>query len=205
MAFTSGCWFAGNQWDGPTGCPIISPSNWTTYVLNNLCVLALHDHGAVGTSASAGEGKVLAGSLFPALDYDHFSGIFPIASTNWTRETRGTYLLNFAVATSTQSATIDYDIYIRSGTYKLTFLAACGSAMGVITACVNGSSIGTVDRYKSGVEENIATYANVAASLSFTSSGAGEKKLTFTADTKNTNSAGFIARINSIQVLRTGN
>ena len=51
MAYTSTSSISSSVWYGPGGSPIISPSQWQTQVVNNLAVLAVHDH-----SASAGEG-----------------------------------------------------------------------------------------------------------------------------------------------------
>ena len=191
--FTATCRFGGTVWDGPSGCPIVSPSNWQKYVLDNSCVLALHDH-----SGSIGEGQVLAGSYFPAIDSDHFSAFFPVASSNWDRNSDGNVMLAGEVSTAIQSATIAYDVYLRSGTYRLRIISGCGTDMGILTACVNGSAIGTFDLYAA------AAGNNRNASLSFAVSGAGEKTLTFAPDTKNVSSAGYSACLAWISVARTG-
>lgn len=194
MAYTAPCAISGAGWDGPSGCPIISPSRWQTMVLDNLCVLALHDH-----SGSAGEATTFATSLFPAIDNDYFSPFFPTGSANWSLNNRTSGWLLLGVAnTCTQGATISYDIYLRSGTYQLNFLSGCNASAAILTCCVNGSSAGTVDLYDS------VSSSNVSGSISFTASGAGERQLTFAADTRNASSAGYIAELNLISLRRTG-
>lgn len=200
MAWTSVSLMSTSAWNGPGGSPIISPSRWQTQVIDNLCVLALHNH-----SGSAGEGGTsFSSSAFPAIDNDAFSGVFPTASTNWLLQLQampnGLYPLYGYVSTSTQNATISYTTYLRSGTYKLEYLSGCGSAMGIITTCINGSSVFTTDRYNSGAELDAQP-----VSASFTASGFGERLLTFAIDTKNVSSNGYIARICHISLRRTGN
>jgi len=188
--------FSTSAWNGPGGSPIISPSRWDALVLANACVLAVHDH-----SGSAGEGIAFAASLFPAIDNDQFSPFFPTASTNWSRENRTTWLLMGCVSTSTNGDAISYDVYLRDGTYQLDFLSGCGSAMGIVVACLNGTCMtgASWDCYKSGAET-----ANVGASVSFTASGYGERQLTFAVNGSQVNSTGYIARLNMMSVRRTG-
>lgn len=188
--------FSTSAWDGPSGCPIISPSRWEALVLANSCVLAVHDH-----SGSAGEGVALTASLFPAIDNDQFSPFFPTASANWVRENNTSWLLRGCVSTSTNNGTISYDIYLRSGTYQLDFLSGCGSAMGIVVACLNGTCMAGAswDCYKSGAET-----ANAGASVSFTASGYGERQLTFAVNGSNVSSTGYIARLNMMSVRRIG-
>ena len=193
MAFTSTCVISGTVWDGPSGCPIISPSNWQTYVLNNLCVLALHDH-----SGSAGEGIIFSASNFPAIDNDYFTAFFPTASTNWniTVDT-GNYLNGYVLSTGSGNP-ISYDVYMRSGTYLLKILTITNASQGILTACLNKISIGTMDLYSG------AQVANTTASLSFAASGAGTRQLTFVVSTKNALSEDFVSRITAIYLRRTG-
>lgn len=187
---------SGTVWDGPSGCPIVSPSNWTNQVLSNLCVLSVHNH-----SGSAGEGIALAGSSFPAIDNDSFSPFFPTASTNWSIENISGWVLAGVVSTSNLNATISYPLYLRDGTYQLNFLSGCGSAMGIITTCLNGTCIigASFDCYKSGAET-----ANINASVSFTASNFGERQLTFAINASGASSTGYIARLNMISINRTG-
>lgn len=195
MPFTATCRFSGTAWDGPSGCPIVSPSNWDTYVRNNTCILAIHNH-----SGSLGEGQVLPGSWFPAIDSDHFSAFFPVASTNWNRGGDANLMLVGALKTATQNAIASYDVYLRDGTYRLRVITGCGPNFAILTACINGSQIATIDCYRAAADVD-----NNNASVSFTASGAGEKTLTFATDTKNASSGGYTAEITYISIVRTGN
>ena len=195
MAYTNPCAISGGQWDGPSGCPIISPSRWQTDVLDNLCALALHNH-----SGSAGEGGItFVASSFPAIDNDAFSPFFPTASANWSLTNRTSNWLLLGVATTvTQGASISYDVYLRDGTYQLNFLSGCNSKAAIITCCISGASVGSVDLYDS------VSSSNVSGSISFSITGAGERQLTFATDTKNDSSTGYEADINFIAIRRTG-
>ena len=195
-SWTAPSTISGSKWFGPGSSPIISPSNWDAQVLSNLCVLSVHDH-----SGSAGGGVTLAASLFPAIDNDQFSPFFPTASTNWSRENNTNWLLMGIVSTSNNNATIAYDVYLRDGTYQLDFLSGCGSAMGILVACLNGTCITSAswNLYKSDAET-----ANVCAGISFTASGYGERQLTFAVNASDASSTGYIARLNMMSVRRTG-
>ena len=117
---------SGSKWDGPSGCPIVSPSNWQTQVLDNLTVLAGHDH-----SGSAGEGiAITVASLFPTVDSEVRSALFPSASSSgWAIELEtGKNTFGFIrVSTCTVGASITYPIYVRDGTYELSIEGGANS------------------------------------------------------------------------------
>ena len=190
-SWTTTCAISGTVWDGPSGCPIISPSNWQTYVLDNLTVLSVHNH-----SGSAGEGLfVPPGSFFPAMDNDYFSAFFPTASLNWVQETQGgaIQVYNGVIATSTQNACVTYDVYLRTGTYTLDIhgLRSTGETDGRFTACINGASVGVAP---AGVY-----FTSVCG---FSVSNAGEKQLALKIETNGGST--YIAKFSAINIRRTG-
>ena len=120
---------SGSKWDGPSGCPIVSPSNWQAQVLDNLTVLAGHDH-----SGSAGEGaSIIAASLFPTLDSQFVSALFPSACAGtWSigiNTDKNSVGFN-KVSTCTIGACIAYPIYIRDGVYEVSLqnISVAGTA-----------------------------------------------------------------------------
>jgi len=129
MAYTSTSSIGGSQWYGPDSCPIISPSRWQTQVLDNLCVLALHDH-----SGSAGEGSasLISTIVPPAGQRDFMSPFFPSASTNWSLEIVNNWPGAGRVSTSTNGASITYDVYLGTGIHTIWFQYGKGSSFGII-------------------------------------------------------------------------
>src|SRR3990167_6119987 len=193
MTWTATSPISGSKWDGPSGCPIISPSNWHVQVLDNLTVLASHDH-----SGSAGEGLfVPPASFFPAIDNDTFSAFFPTACTGWIKETAPTgsnaaWIYNGVVATSTLDASIAYDIYTRTGTYTLDLYGnlPAGLSRGVLTACINGSGIGTMG------------YGSNNSVCGFSINTNGEKTLTLIVSSCIENE--YTVKFSAIYIRRTG-
>ena len=152
-SFTTTSPFSGSVWDGTTGCPIISPSNWQRLVLDNLEVLANHDH-----SGSAGEGTaVLAASFFPTIDNDYFSAMFPTASSGTVTlqtscavgGTNNTFLRG-GVVLAGDGSTAEYDVYLRSGVYSVgAYVFGVGATGGVLvyldSACIGSLTLTQLD------------------------------------------------------------
>lgn len=188
-SFTSTSPFSGSVWDGPTGSPIVSPSNWQTQVLDNLTVFENHNH-----SGSAGEGiAVIAGSFFPTIDNDYFSAMFPVASTGWNlRVASAVHLFGGACAT-TYGASIAYDVYLRSGVYTIQGGFYLG---GVTTGCID---VYIDDIIKGQMPPNIGFSVLTLTSVSVV--GAGERRLKFVNVPQNGSASDPL--INYISVRRT--
>ena len=191
-SWTSTSPISGSVWDGPTGSPIISPSNWQRQVLDNLTVLANHNH-----SGSAGEGQSFAASFFPSLDNDYFSPFFPTASSNnWS------YLVNQnsranGLTTSACGASVAYDVHLRHGTYTIKTLWSFGGAnpSGIPNAILGGSDLGLGTSTAGG---GIRTWAGVSVSA------AGEYQLAFRIGASRALSTVYNATLGRIAIWRTG-
>lgn len=212
MAFTSTSPISGSVWDGPgTTCPIISPSNWQTQVLDNLTVLANHNH-----SGSAGEGiEIIAGSFFPTIDDDIFSGFFPVASTNW--DFKGASILPYSgmISSSIDGASISYDLYLRSGVYTINsyhIQQGEASRYGATKVCIDSTLTGCVgqfDHANGGTGPSVAggeTYGKLAVPISASiATGAGERRLILVSASSFTASGtqGYGGGISVISIHRT--
>ncbi len=221
MAWQAPSSVSSSPWYGPGSSPIISPSRWTQQVLNNLCVLALHNH-----SGSTGEG---ASTLSTALQSftgqaDVISPFFPSASTNWSLFTSTCWPGNGAISTSTNGASITYDVYWGPGTHNVDFFYGKGSSFGIITACVTGNSPvgtnGSIDGYRTGAElpaiggcaltNSLATFSfRVFSQQEFTASGcavtgslvgSGRFQLKFAVSGSGASSTGYIARLGYMRI-----
>ena len=211
MVFTTTSPISGSIWDGPSGSPILAASNWNTQVINNLAILAAHNH-----SGSAGEGQIIStntliASPAPTRDSDYFSGFFPTASTDWKLVLSSNWFLGGFASTCTQNATISYDVYLRPGQYRLGFLRGQSPSHGIITACIDGSAIFTSDGYNINSLSNQRNYhgatgtTNIGDTFSIKHNPvSGSRLLTFAIDTKNDSSEGYITEIVSIAIDRTG-
>src|SRR3990167_5628815 len=156
MAYSSPSFISSSQWFGPSSCPIISSLSWQTQVLDNLCVLALHNH-----AASAGEGASNLSSCVISFtgQKEYISPFFPSGSTNWQPvfTQAATWGISGNVSTSTNNASISYDVYWGTGLHTAYFLYGKGSSFGLITACLSGNSPvspACIDGYVSGVERS---------------------------------------------------
>lgn len=199
-SWTSTSPISGSKWDGPTGCPIISPSNWQEQVLDNLTVLANHNH-----SGSAGEGVGTLSGFAPAVDNDRFSAFFPTACNGWVIENNSGSFSEWVpfygvVATSTQGAWIGYDVYLRPGaSYSVTILGGKEATPGgIITGCIGGSRFNASNNFAFGGNATIVEYTMTIPSAMIANSG--EHQLAFAMDTSSTGS--YVGRISYIVVRR---
>ena len=173
--FVSTSPISGSDWDGPTGCPIISPSNWQAQVLDNLTILANHNH-----SGSAGEGiAVVAASFFPTIDNDYFSAMFPVASTGAVVRSVGGLTTSVPAAGGVRltgdGATVEYDIYTRTGEYNIgayMWQDATDSLVGVVNVFIDNACIGTMQG-EITIGDGVLYNRIAGASLV----GAGERRL----------------------------
>jgi len=199
VAFTTTSPFSSSTWNGPSGCAIISPSQWQAQVLDNINVLSEHNH-----SGSVGEGLSFSASVFPAIDNDIFSCFFPIQSLGaWARGYDTTFLYNGAIVPNGALNTcIAFPVYLRSGMYSLSILCQTASDAGTATATLwsgtASQSIGSLDFYST------PTAANQILSFTFTASGGGERLLILRLSSSNVGSNGYYAYLQAISINRTG-
>lgn len=226
MAYTSTSSIGASVWYGPNSCPIISPSRWQTQILDNLCALSLHDH-----SGSLGEGaSVLSSAVVPLSGQEEMiTPFFPNGSTNWVLETdinnnNGSTLVwpGYArMSTSTNGASISYDVYLGVGVHTIWAMVGKGSSFGFLTACLSGTCAASstcFNGYKSGNESyptgantwtSVASFQfrvystaeNAASGSAVTGClvGSGKYNLVFKVNGSATGSSnGYIARLGSI-------
>jgi len=216
MAYTSPSSISSSTWVGPDGSPIISPSNWQAQVVSNLCVLALHDH-----SASAGEGASSLSSCLLGFGgmQEYISPFFPSGSTNWSLDLGRTgWGGGGAVSTSTNGASISYDVYFNPGVHGVQFFYGKGSAFGIVTATLSGastvSSPSSIDAQVAGAEQpptgstaltnmgtfnfnvyTVAEQTTLGSAVTGSLVGSGRYTLTFKVSGSNASSTGYIARL----------
>src|SRR3990167_10267437 len=165
MAWTSVSLMSTSAWNGPSGSAIISPSKWQTQVLDNLCVLALHNH-----SGSAGEGATLTASAQAGMDVDRFFPFLPVASLGtWTIVREGASVANpyfgdFYMSTcGASNASIVYDVYTRQGTYRVGLTCLRSSSTANISIHLDNIFVGSAIVYAGGAGSNFDTsYFNVS-------------------------------------------
>lgn len=221
MAYTSPSPLPNAIWNGPNGSPIISPSQWQTQVVDNLAILAIHNH-----SGSAGEGAstLSANTGFGGGQRETITPFFPSACTSWVYASALTWPGGGHISTSTNGASISYDVYWGTGVHTAYVFYGKGSSFGRFTACLSGASVfsGTAsyDGYKSGAEQppsgasaltqvasfqfNIYTVAEFSASGSAVTGslvGAGKYQLVIKVSGSNASSTGYISRLGSIQLI----
>jgi len=180
-----------SKWLNAGGSPVVSPSRWNAMVASNFLIFAEHSH-----TGSAGDG-ISACSITPtsteeAFDTDTFTGYFPIASAAWNRNS--TLAPGTAVSTTSQNSVIQYDIYLRTGSFILSFVYGKNPQSGIITACIDGASVGSVDTY-------FVTTDGCIANIEFDYSGSsGSKILAFSVEDKNVSSTGYQAILGTISI-----
>ncbi len=215
MAYTSTSPVSSSPWYGPGSSPIISPSRWQTQMLDNLCVLALHNH-----AASAGEGASSFSSsvIFATGEIANIYPFFPSASTNWSDRIDSAWMSNGNVSTSTNGASITYNVYWGVGVHTVWFYYGKGSSFGIITGCATGASTlsnpSSIDGYVAGAEQIPSSITSVASfqfrvytTEEFAASGctvtgslvgSGKYQLKFKVSGSNVGSTGYIARLGRI-------
>ena len=199
-------------------------TNGNPIVASNLLVIANHDHAA---SAGEGASQIFAASYFPSLDVQYIYPWFPVTSTSWVIENRTNWPGMGCISTSSLGAILEYDIYLRPGTWKFSILYGTGPSGAFL-----GMSIGGSPLWQDGVgigEENnewvmdtfttiegilysdittgSLTYAPVFAegTRAMASINSGRYKLRFRVvdGTLGFKSQGYIARIGYILVQKT--
>lgn len=224
-AFTSVSLMSTSAWNGPGGSPIVSPSRWNALVANNLAVIGNHNH-----TASAGEGAstIFSACYFPSLDVQYIYPWFPVTNTGWVMENRADWPGMGCISTSTLGAILEYDTYIRPGTWKFSWITGQGANFGKIAACIGsspisfqlgdiGDGLGT-DRYLAGTGASEYIYGPGGAvsgcytySLAYNlesitigaNAGNGRTKLKFKVTGKNDDSQGYIIKIGYMMLYRS--
>lgn len=220
--FTSVSLVSTSPWYGPSSCPIISPSRWAQQVLDNLCVLALHNH-----SGSLGEGASTFSAIanIPTGQQEVINPYWPTASTNWFLQRNTNLYDEFEVGTCTNGASITYSVYLGTGLHTIQLLYSRSACGGILTGCLSGgsnlASPSSIDTQASGVRSypagSLATTASGTATMQFrvytteefsasgsavTGSlvGSGKYTLTLKVSGSNASSLGYQAFVHQIKI-----
>ncbi len=126
----------------------------------------------------------------------------PFAQTNMSTLTTlsGTALYPYARIDSgtAGAASISYKFPMSAGTYSIEIVAYADTYMPIVTAKIDGTTVGTVDFYKTGgiaQREGAITGITVATS--------GTKTINLTNATKNASSSGYTFYLMALRILRT--
>lgn len=212
-SYTSVSLMSTSAWDNAGACPVVSPSVWNPLVASNLCVIKLHDHAG---SAGDGIATIISASQFPALDVQYFPPWFPTYNSGWVLEVASTWPGNGRMSTSTLGAVLEYDVYMRPGTWNVQWMSTGGSAMGAMSASIGGSHVtpfsdyvfGGIDCFTAGTETVDGDYSplfdNEIQGVQFTYTGpkSGRMKLRFQSVVGQ--STFYQNRIGYIKLRRTG-
>ena len=153
-SYTSVSLMSTSAWDNANACPVVSPCRWNELVASNLCVIKLHDHAG---SAGDGTASIISASQFPAMDVQYIWPWFPTYNSGWVAEVASTWPGNGRMSTSTLGAVMEYDVYMRPGTWVLQWLSTLGSAMGAVSASIGGSRVTNFEDYVfGGIDFNAA-------------------------------------------------
>lgn len=126
----------------------------------------------------------------------------PYAQTNMSTlvPDGGTVLYDYARIDSGTpgAASVSYKVPMSAGTYSLEIVAYADTYMPIVTAKIDGTTVGTVDFYKTGgivQREGAITGLTVATS--------GTKTINLTNATKNASSSGYTFYLMALRILRT--
>lgn len=105
------------------------------------------------------------------------------------------YLFN---STAAQNDAIGFPVLLAAGTWTLTLLVVTANNAGILTAQIDGSSVGTLDAYASSTSPGVVL---TLAGISVATSTVHALKLLIA--TKNASSSGYRANVAAIQLRKT--
>lgn len=122
------------------------------------------------------------------------------ASANWQTSTNASNIGNarYINANADQNAYIEWSVLLAAGTWTIRFLYESSTAGGIVTATLDGASVGTVDTYAASSANNV-----VASITGITVASSGHKLARFAVLSKNGSSASYYFLPQSIQFQRT--
>lgn len=124
----------------------------------------------------------------------------PATQTNWSTQTTNSaqYLGGYISSDGTQDAEIGWDVVLAAGDWNLYVLAIENNDNGIITASLDGASVGTIDQYGASLTLNV-----VQSVTGITVSTTGKKRLLFKMSTKNGSSSSYHGRVGAVRLRRT--
>lgn len=124
----------------------------------------------------------------------------PSTQTNWsTLQVNTAQMTNgYLQSSGAQNAEIGWDVTLSAGTWSLSVLGAKSSNLGIITASIDGTSIGTMDQYQAP-----ALTPNLLFSVVGFTATAGKKRLLLKMATKNASSSSYFGLISVVTLQRT--
>lgn len=124
----------------------------------------------------------------------------PATQTNWTTLNANTSQLTngYASSSSVQNDEIGWDVIMAAGTWTISILTVTGASSGIITASLDGTTVGTIDLYSaSTVFNSLKTITGIAVSTS------GKQRLLLKMAAKNPSSSSYAASLSAVRLLRT--
>lgn len=124
----------------------------------------------------------------------------PATQTNFsTLNTNASQLGNgYKASTGAQNAEIGWDVLLAAGEWRVDVLGISGNDRGIITATLDGVTVGTMDYYSS-----VGTF-NVLKNISgITVDSTGKKRLLFKMATKHASSSSYHCNLTHVSLTRT--
>ncbi len=188
----------------PGGAPAINAANLNKAeagIANAHSELHAHTHSGGADDAPAIPWANISEKpeLFPWL-VQIIPFLAPAAQTSFATVTQdGTYLLaGYRTNAGAYPASIGWDVLLGAGVWSVSLICAKGTAYGIYTVKLDGTTVGSLDAYYS------STVTNATLTLSGVSVvSPGLKRLTLEVSTKNPASTGYNARFQLVHLLRT--
>ena len=124
-----------------------------------------------------------------------------VTGMTFTRYQSSSYLgggLGGSDSAASVNNTIKFDVLLDAGTWAIDVLYTSSTGYGIVTFDLGGASLGTIDMYSAGANNNASTISGI------TVSAAGYYTLTLTVASKNASSSGYRSAYNLIVLRRTG-
>lgn len=159
------------------------------------------DGGTGASSASSARtnlGVPYDDTLPWTIDIDPFA--LPHTQTNWsTITTIANQVKGAAIESSgAQNAEIGWDVTLAAGTWTLSIVVSTFSNNGIITASIDGSSVGTIDLYTAGAVLN-----SKKSITGITVATTGKKRLLLKMATKNASASAYYCDLSVLALRRT--
>lgn len=116
---------------------------------------------------------------------------------DWTRFS-GSVLFGGTAQATTQNAERGWDIYLDAGYYTIELAHQEGTNLGIYSVRVDDVEVGTIDGYAATFVSRLAAVVDVMIS------DTGIHKISIVMATKNASSSGYLAKLNGLNILRTG-
>ena len=104
----------------------------------------------------------------------------------------------YSVGNSDDSDYIQWDVILAAGTWTLQTMSQNQSNKGIITAKLDGTTIGTIDTYAASSTPNA-----LGSITGITVASSGKHTLQFRNTTKNASSSGYVIALQHVRLIRT--